>query len=250
MPGLIFGTLAKTAIAWPMFLKSALTGAACLALMGVVGGVVLWAVGLRLRTYVPSLTWGNASFIGFPVALYGFGQVGLAYAIAFAVGSLIFNATIVQGFAAGAMNWKAVLRSPLLCAAVLGVLVQIARFKVPLVVINTCTLLGGMTVPLMLVMVGTSLARIEIKHVARAVLFSVFRIGMGAVVGLLAALALHLNGVARSILILQCSMPVAVLAYIFARRWNNEPEEVAGLVVASTWLSVISLPSLLGLLAA
>lgn len=68
---------------------------------------------------------------------------------------------------------------------------------------------------------------------------------MGAGIAVVVAFAFGLDGVARSVLILQCSMPVAVLSYVFAQRWNNEPEEVAGLVVASTWLSIISIPALL-----
>ena len=46
-------------------------------------------------------------------------------------------------------------------------------------------------------------------------------------------------------LLLQCAMPVAVNNYLFALRWNNNPEEVAGTVVVSTLASVVTLPALL-----
>jgi hypothetical protein len=49
----------------------------------------------------------------------------------------------------------------------------------------------------------------------------------------------------RAVLILQCANPVAVYNYLFAQKWNNQPEEVAGVVVLSTLVSVATIPLLL-----
>ena len=46
-------------------------------------------------------------------------------------------------------------------------------------------------------------------------------------------------------LIMQCANPVAVYNYLFAKRWDNQPEEVAGVVVLSTLLSIVTIPVLL-----
>jgi predicted permease len=40
-------------------------------------------------------------------------------------------------------------------------------------------------------------------------------------------------------------MPVAVLNYLFAARYDRSPEEIAGLVLVSTAISFITLPGLL-----
>ena len=42
-------------------------------------------------------------------------------------------------------------------------------------------------------------------------------------------------------------MPSAVMNYIFASRYSEEAEQVAGIVVASTFLSVFLLPIFLSL---
>jgi hypothetical protein len=44
---------------------------------------------------------------------------------------------------------------------------------------------------------------------------------------------------------MQCAMPVAVYNYLFAQKWNNQPEEVASLVVMSTLASILTVPVLL-----
>jgi len=40
-------------------------------------------------------------------------------------------------------------------------------------------------------------------------------------------------------------MPAAVINYLFAEKFNRDPEEVAGVVVASTTISLIALPMIL-----
>jgi predicted permease len=54
-----------------------------------------------------------------------------------------------------------------------------------------------------------------------------------------------LTGAARGVLILDCSMPVAVLNYLLAERYQRSPEQVASLVVLSTLLSLVTLPLIL-----
>ncbi len=63
--------------------------------------------------------------------------------------------------------------------------------------------------------------------------------------GWLTAWALGLEGAARGVAILQATMPVGVINYVFARQFGNDHETVAGAVVVSTLLSFAILPLLL-----
>jgi predicted permease len=110
---------------------------------------------------------------------------------------------------------------------------------------NTTKLLGNFTIPLMLIAMGVSLARFQITSIKRSLLIAVLRLTMGFAVGLLIAMLLDLQGVARGVTIMQSAMPVAVFSYLFAVRYNRSPEEVAGTVVISTVLSFLTLPALL-----
>jgi predicted permease len=56
------------------------------------------------------------------------------------------------------------------------------------------------------------------------------------------------EGAARGVIILECAMPVAVMNYLFAERYNKEPEDVAGIVTVSTLMSYVTLPMILWLL--
>ncbi len=64
----------------------------------------------------------------------------------------------------------------------------------------------------------------------------------GFAIGWLVAWGLGLEGAARGVWSFQSGMPAAVLNYLFAVRYNNEPQEVASIVVISTILSMLALP--------
>lgn len=250
MSCLVFSTLAKSQIPVGEFVRTAGAALMCLTVLACVGAAMLYASRLKLRTYLPSVTWGNAGFLGVPLALYAFGPIGFGHAVAFSATSLVFNSVFGQVVSAGRANGRAILRAPLIYAICAGVLVPLLHLPLPAWVTQSTSLIGGMAVPLMLMMVGASLARLKVTAIGRAVAFSIFRSVIGAVVGLFVASLFALNDTARAVLVMQCAMPVAVLSYILAQRWDNDPEEVAGLVVVSTWASVITIPVLLHLLAA
>ena len=71
------------------------------------------------------------------------------------------------------------------------------------------------------------------------------RLAIGVVLGMGVAAAFGFTGTARGVLILQCSMPVAVINYLYASRFNRHPEEIAGMIVISTAISFATLPLLL-----
>jgi len=97
-------------------------------------------------------------------------------------------------------------------------------------------------------MVGASIARIRAVSIGRAAVFSLLRAVGGGAVGCAIGVSLGLSPVALHVLILQAAMPVAVLSYVFAERWNNEPDEVASLVAVSTWSAAASVPLMLVLM--
>ena len=244
-PCLIVATFMRTTIPPVSFAVVALASAASIGCFGLVGASVLKASGFRVRTFLPALTFPNNGNLGLPLALYAFGQEGLGYAIVFYAICMVGQFTIGQAIAAGAANWRGIVRMPLIYSVALGVAVSVWRLPLPDWLSHTISLIGGMTIPLMLLMLGASLARLPVEAVGQAILLAAFRIGLGIVVGVAIAFVFGLGEVARSVLILQCAMPPAVYNYLFAQRWNNQPEEVASVVVVATIVSTLSVPALL-----
>jgi malate permease and related proteins len=249
-PCLIVSTFQASNLSFEALGAMAGATALCVLLFAAIGAAILWAAGLSLRTFLPSISFPNAGNLGLPLSLYAFGPEGLGYAIAYFSISSVANFTLGQMIAAGKANWAALVRQPILYAVVLGVALAYAQVQLPAWAGATITLIGSLTVPLMLLMLGAALGRLKVAAFGRALFISVVRIAMGAAVGISVAAGLGLTGNLRAVLILQAANPVAVYNYFFAQRWGNEPEAVAGVVVISTLLSVLTVPLLLAWLLA
>lgn len=244
-PCLVFSTFAKMSMPAGAFAATAAASLTILIGFLVVAALVLKLSGLSLRTYLPSMAFPNTGNLGIPLALYAFGSEGLAYAIVFLCFTSVMNFTIGQAIAAGTMSWRAIAKMPIIYAVALGLAVTESGIAVPQFLANTISLLGSITVPLMLLMLGVSLGSLRIAAFPRAFMLSLLRIGMGAGLGFAVTALFGLHGAARAAIVMQSSMPAAVFNYLFALRWHNSPEEVAGIVVVSTLVTVATAPTLL-----
>lgn len=241
-PCLIVDTLLRTGVQ-PAAL-SAMAGAALavLALSLLAAWALLWLTGESIRTFLPALTWSNAGNIGLPLCLFAFGPEGLSLAIAFFTVSSLTNYTIAQGIAAGGMGFRQILRMPIVYAIALALLLIWTQTPLPQFAGRAVQLLGGIAVPMMLLSLGYSLATLKIASLKMSLVFACARLFGGFAIGWLVAWLFGLEGVARGVVVIQSAMPAAVLNYLFAIRYNNDPQEVAGLVVLSTLLAVLLLP--------
>ena len=202
---------------------------------------------LRLpgRGYIIALYSTNSGNIGLPLCLFAFGETGLGLAVIFMALSSIFQLTVALFISHGKMNAASLTRISLFWGLGLALYFIISGTTPPAWLSNTSELLGGLTIPLMLLTLGASLARLKVENSGQLIALSVFKIALGTGVGLLVAVAFGFTGLERNVLILQSSMPVAVLSYLLAAQYNRNPQEVAALVFFSTLVSVVTVPLLL-----
>jgi len=247
-PCLVFSRLVALEVEAEAMAEMAMAAGISVAAFAVAGIAILRLTGLPLNTFLCPFVFGNQGNMGLPVCLFAFGEEGLALAIAY------FSVTATLQFTVGISIWsgrwslRELARTPLIHAVVLAVAVLASGTTVPAWIWNTTEILGGFAIPLMLVTLGASLAELRVARIGRSVLLAFGRLGIGFGVGVALAALLDLSGVARGVLVLQCSMPAAVFNYLFAQRYGRAPEEVASIVVVSTLLAFAGLPLLLGFL--
>ncbi len=247
-PALVFFNLAKTPMVPGVLASLAAATTVAILFYLLVGAAALKASGLSIRTFLPSLAFPNAGNLGLPLALYAGGEQGLNYAIVIFAMTSIFNLTAGQAIAAGRGQWMMVAKSPIVPTVIAGVAFASSGAVLPVWAVNTLSLLSSLTIPLMLLMLGTSLAKIQVTGFPRSVGLGCLRLSMGIAAGFSLSAAFGFTGAMRIAFVIQCAMPVAVYNYLFAQMYDNEPENVASLVVVSTLLSVITTPILLAML--
>ncbi|MEZ5756485.1 MAG: AEC family transporter [Paracoccaceae bacterium] len=248
VPALVFTSLMKTEID-PAAL-TALSLAAALAYGGLtlVFWAMTWAMGMDRRTYLGPMIFGNTGNVGLPLALFAFGETGLGYAIVVFAVMILWSFTFGLWVVAGGGSPTRLLKEPIMGATLLGALFLWNGWQTPLWLTHSLELLGQIAIPLMLLTLGVAVARLNARHLGRALWLSLLRaaICLGAALG--AGLLLGLPPVALAVLILQVTTPVAVTSYMMAEKYGADADAVAGLVIASTLLSVITLPLTLAFL--
>ena len=194
------------------------------------------------NVYLPALVFANTGNMGLPLTLFAFGQTGLALSIAYFTIASLANFTLGQAIAARGIAPGDMLRMPLIWAILLAMVLGATGWSLPPTISRAVHILSGLTVPLMLLSLGYSLAKLKISSLTRGVIFSLIRIIGGFAIGWGVSTLLGLDGLARGVVVTQSCMPSAVYNYMFASRYGNGAEEVAGLVVLSTLLSLLFLP--------
>ena len=246
-PALILSTLSQVAIDPSLFANIAIACVLVSLTMALLGFVIPRLLGDDVRTYLPSFVFPNVGNMGLPVCMFAFGEQGLALALIFfmvlSVAHFPVGILMAGGREAGGL--MGIIKMPILYAIALAVLLMMSGAVLPGFLNNAVSLIGAMTIPLMLITLGVSLYSLKVSGWGKALLYSLIRILGGLSAGLLVVWWLDIEGVARSVVLIQSSMPVAVFNYLFAVRFDRQPDAVAGLVVVSTLLSFVSLPILL-----
>ncbi|MES2624955.1 MAG: AEC family transporter, partial [Pseudomonadota bacterium] len=233
-PCLIFSTFMDLEIDMVAFRSMAWAAFAAMILFGIIGAAVLYVCKLDQRTWLPTQMFPNVGNMGLPLCLLAFGDEGFALSLTYFMVNVVFGFTLGMAITSGRLSLLELVKSPMFISVLITLGFLFTGSKPPAWIQDTTSLLGDLTIPLMLVAMGVSLARFQITSFKRSFALSVLRIGMGFLVGVVLAGILGLEGVARGIMILQSAMPVAVFSYLFAVRYNRSPEEVAGTVVIST----------------
>lgn len=244
-PCLVVSTLGSVALPVADFW---LVGKVYLLVMALTAAAALLLLRLTrrpLRVYFPALVFPNVGNMGLPLCMLAFGQAGLALALAWFMLNSVLHFSVGQTVVSGERAWVALVSNPIILSVFVAVAMVVGDWQLPVALHNSVELIGGLTIPLMLITLGVSLARLGVRHVGDALLFAVARLVIGLLAGWLVCEWLALEGVLRGIVLIQSSMPVAVFNYLFAERYQQGPERVAGMVVVSTLLSFLLLPWLL-----
>jgi predicted permease len=209
-------------------------------------GVVAWGLA-RLthtapRTLVPVVMFNNSGNMGVPVALLAFGPPGFAAAVAlFSIGNVIHFSLGARITSAHART-RDLLLSPLMIASALGFASAATGVRPPDMLFNGMKMLGDAMVPLMLFALGVRLTQLRRSDVPRGLLGAFARPLIGLLVAVPLAWALGLEGMARAQLILFGALPPAVMQYLLAERYEQEPEKVAAMILLGNALAVLFVP--------
>lgn len=255
-PALIFGSAYKTKLS-----AEYITIAAFALIISFLMVLLAWVLAKIMRYdrltasgFSLGIVFVNAGNYGLPLILFAYGQEGLARAALYFTMSAILTQTLAifiaaRGRAGVREALLNVLKMPLVYAVTAGLLFNLTGLTVPDPLMKSVDLAAGAAVPVMLVILGIELAHVTIENDRLAIGLATFaKLVLAPLIAFPLAYVMQLQGVARSVCIVEASMPTAVMASIVAVEFDARPKLVTGIVFASTLLSIISLTILLGIL--
>ena len=201
--------------------------------------------------YTYALTYSNCGYMGYPIMMAIFGnEVGLFYGVIFTVGFNLFSWThgvIVMNNKAG-IPWKKLVYNPALISVILSIILFITRIRFPKTITDGLSLVGDMTFPLSMVIIGSLLADmklLEILKQKKLYLFSLLGlIGMPAIMTLVAVIS-GLPEYLSIIGITMCAAPVAANTAVTAEVYGNDSALAARLVGITTLFCLVTMPLML-----
>jgi predicted permease len=245
MPCLILSSLTRLDISAEAFLTVGSAYFVALMVGIAMGVVVAKLLGLEIRAYAPVLAFSNSGNMGLPLCIFAFGEAGLTFSIVNLVISSVVSMTASGGFYSGRTSFDILYKNPLIYGVLATIPFMAVGAPLPAWLANTTDLIGGMAIPLMLISLGVAISKLRVHFVAKSIGLSALKLVLSFGIGVAVAELMGLEGAARGTLILMFSMPVALHNYVYAQRFERRAEEVAGMVLASTALSFLTLPLLL-----
>lgn len=253
-PVLIFNLLLQNHLNW-----SEAIGVISLTLGTVtVMGLLTWLLAMLFHLERPVLMavlittmFGNTGNYGLPLVSFAFGEKALSYAgIYFVTTTFLFYSVGVLIASLGHMNLKEAIlglfKIPTLYAVVLSLLINSFGIQVPGPVDRTIQLAAGATIPLMLILLGVELTRVEFSGSLRAMQVSVaLRLLIAPAVALVLAALLGIQGFARQGSVTEASMPSMVSATVLATEYQLDSKLITAIIFISTLLSPLTLTPLL-----
>lgn len=245
IPALLFAVLTRQAEHAGLYLELAL--AAVLVVIG--SGLITWPIARLLKidpkTLCPPMMFSNAGNIGLPLMVMAFGEEAFpAAVVVFLVGNLL-HISLGSYLLDHRSHFLQVLRSPMMIAVILAIMVSLSGLQIKEVVMKPIEMIGQIAIPLMLFSLGVRLVDIDLSE-WRLGLFSAI---LAPVIGIIIVLAVmplfEMTKTQQGVLFMFGSLPPAVMNFMFAEHYKQEPERVAAIVLIANAFALISIPTAL-----
>jgi malate permease and related proteins len=210
------------------------------------GGLLAWPlahlVGAQPRTLVPVVMFNNSGNMGLPLALLAFGPAHFGAAVALFSVCNLFQFSIGARITCASARTRDLLTSPLMIGTALGFASALTDIRPPDVLLSGLKLLGDALLPMMLFALGVRLTSLTRAGLALGLLGALARPLIGLALAVPLVWALGIEGAARGQLLLFAALPPAVMQFMLAERYQQEPDKVAAMIMLGNALAVVFVP--------
>ncbi len=213
----------------------------CFALTGV---IFLYFMKKDISRELPPFFLPNTGNMGIPICLFAYGTIGMGVAAAISSLVVLLHFTANIFLASKKFDIKIILKSPSSYAVIIAVAFLYFDLEMPKFVLNTVMLLGYAMIVLILMSLGVSLTQMKVFSLKSSLISSIGRVIVGPIIGFALIKVFNLSGFAAGVLLIQSSMPSAILTYLIASMYSPKKivDNISSMIVVSTLMSLITIP--------
>jgi malate permease and related proteins len=247
-PALVFSALASKDF------DLAASKALMLGSVGVVlgSGLLAWPVAklmrTDLRTFLPPMMFNNCGNMGLPLAVLAYGAAGFSPMVALFTISNLLHFTLGVWIVNHHARFRNLARNPIVIATVLGFAFALMHPPLPDWLSVAIKMVGDALIPMMLLSLGVRLYEVRWDDWRLGMVGGVVCPLTGLAIALVLSPLLRLGPMQHGLLILFGCLPPAVLNFMVAEQFRQEPAKVASIVLLGNVLSIAFVP--LGLMLA
>jgi len=242
VPALVFAAMAGKSFDLAAYAPLALGGFLVLATCGLLAWPIARLIGSQPKTLAPPMMFNNSGNIGLPLAVLAWGEEALpAAVILFMVENTLhftFGARLLDPHARLLTLW----RVPVVAAAIAGLAVAMLKIPIWQPLVIAIKMLGDVSVPLLLFSLGVRMTEVSFREWKVATGSALLRPLAGMLIAAGVIQLLGLQGREAAMLLVFGALPPAVLNFLFAERYKQEPERVASIVLIGNLAALIFLP--------
>jgi predicted permease len=244
-PALIFDIMSASDFSLANYVG--LAGAGVLVILG--SGLIAWPLArlfdFQWKTFVPPMMFTNSGNMGVPLILLAFGEAALPAAIVLFALENFLHFTLGQQMINHRTSMVSLVKNPMVIATIGGIGFSVIGVSLSETVRLPVHMLGQIAIPLMLFSLGARLTEIDFKDWKIGVVSALVCPLSGLLIAILILPLFSLPAEQVPVLILFSILPPAVLNYMVAEKFNQQPQLVASMVLIGNLSSLATIPIIL-----
>jgi len=209
-------------------------------------GLLAWPFARLLRvdyrTFVPPMMFNNCGNIGLPLAALAYGAPGFSAMVALFTLSNLLHFTLGAWMIDHQARFGSLLRNPMVWSTFLGFAFAVAHPPVPEWGSIAIKMVGDALIPMMLLSLGVRLYEVRWDDWHLGVIGGLVCPLTGIALAALLGPWLGLTPMQQGLLIIFGSLPPAVLNFMVAEQFRQEPAKVASIVLIGNVMSAVFIP--------
>ena len=243
-PAMVFYSITTTGITFEIFTHYFWYALLAISGFSLTGIVFLFVLKKEIIRELPPFILPNTGNMGLPICLFAYGSQGLGVAAAISSLVILFHFTLGVFLASRKFDLDLIIKSPPFYAIIISIFFLYFEIESPVYIINLTMMLTYTAIFLILMSLGIALTRFKVFSFQSAFISSIGRVIIGPIIGFTIIKFFNLSGFAAGVLLIQCSMPSAVLTYLVGSMYSPKKivDSVASMIVVSTVMSFITIP--------